>query len=186
MKNQIYLAPGTLLEYGFAEDRTFARQIPQGSDFYIFTPYGRRGNFFVDSTQTSRRDQFLANLFLPAFHLAGAHQLKTGIDLDRLSYWQDFRRTGYELYGVAGTLLSKTTFGGSGVARRPSAEMSSYLVDAWKVRSNLLLEIGVRQDWDELVRRIALSPRASFSYAPFAWTTCCSACSSAARACWTC
>ena len=167
LKNQIYLAPGTLLEYGFAQDRTFARQIPQGHDSYIFTPYGRRGNFFIDSTQTSRRDQFMANLFLPSFHLAGAHQLKTGIDLDRLNYWQDIRRTGYELYGISGNLLSKTTFGGSGVAGRASAEVSSYVVDAWKVRSNLLVEIGARQDWDELVRRIVLSPRASFSYAPF-------------------
>lgn len=167
LKNQIYLAPGTLLEYGFAEDRTFGRQIPQGRDFYIFTPYGRRGNFFVDATQRSRRDQFLGNLFLPAFHWAGAHQLKTGIDLDRLHYWQDIRRTGYELYGISRNLLTKTTFAGSGVARRASAEFSSYIVDAWKVRSNLMFEIGVRQDWDELVRRIVLSPRTSFSYAPF-------------------
>lgn len=165
-KDQIYIARGTLLELGYGENRTFARMIPKGHDLYLLTPNGRRGNFFVDSTQTSRRDQFLANLFLPSFQFRGNHQLKTGIDLDRLNYWQNIRRTGYEQYGLSGNLLRRTNFSGNGRASRPSAEFSSYVLDAWSVKANLLVEIGVRQDWDELVRRVAFSPRASFSYAP--------------------
>ena len=166
-KDQIYLSHGMLLELGFGENRTFLRQIPQGNNLYIIAPNGKQGNYFVDSTQTSRRDQFLTNLFLPAFHLAGAHQLKAGIDLDRLNYGQDIRRTGFEQIGLAGEVLRRVTFGGSGVASRPSLEMSSYLLDEWRLKPNLLLEIGIRQDWDELVRSTVLSPRAAFTYAPF-------------------
>ncbi|HZT30647.1 MAG TPA: hypothetical protein VFA33_12220 [Bryobacteraceae bacterium] len=168
VKDQIYLARNTLLELGVGEYRTFNRQIPQGQDYYQITPFGHRGNYYVDGVQTSRRDQLLANLFLPSFHLAGGHQLKLGMDLDRLAYSQDFRRTGYELFGLSGELLQRTTFAGSGVLGRPSAEVSSYVVDTWRVRPNLVLEAGARQDWDELIRHTLISPRVSFSYSPAA------------------
>jgi hypothetical protein len=168
-KDQIYLARGTLLEVGFGEDRILSRQIPKGDALYLITPNGKSGNYFVDSLQNSRRDQFLANLYLPSFHLAGRHQLKTGVDVDRLSYSQDTSRTGFEQVGLAGYLRHKTTFGGSGAFSRPSLDASSYLLDTWHLKPNLLIEGGVRQDWDELVRKVALSPRISFSYAPFSW-----------------
>ena len=171
LKDQIYLTRRTLLEVGLAQHRTFWRLIPQGEEFYRITPNGHGGNFFVDTMLASRRDQFLTNLFLPEFHLAGAHQLKVGDDLDRLNFEQNFRRTGYEIYGLGGWLIRRTTFGGSGVVRRPSLEMSSYVLDAWRIRPNLTADLGLRQDWDELVRRVVFSPRLSVAYAPFASRT---------------
>jgi len=167
LKDQIYLSRGMLLEVGFGENRTFLRQIPQGTNLFIITPNGKEGNYFVDSTQRSRRDQYLSNLFLPVFHFAGTHQFKTGIDLDRLHYGQDIRRTGFEQIGLDGELLRRVSYGGSGVATRPGFEASSYVLDEWRLKPNLLLEAGVRQDWDELVRKTVLSPRVAFSYAPF-------------------
>jgi hypothetical protein len=164
IKDQMYIARDTLLELGFGELFTFLRQIPQGDGIYVVTPNGRQGDYFLDSTQHSRRGQFFGNLFLPAFHFAGGHQFKTGFDVDRLDYSQDFTRTGYELFGVSQDLLRSVTFGGNGDFSRPSLEASSYLLDDWRVRPNLTFEIGVRQDWDELIRRAAWSPRASFSY----------------------
>jgi outer membrane receptor for ferrienterochelin and colicin len=167
IKDQIYLARGVLWEFGFAENWVYQRRIPQGHEYQIMTPFGRAGNSFLDATQNSRRDQFLSNLFLPSFQLMGSHQVKVGIDLDRLRYSQDFKRTGYELFGVNGSRLSLTTFAGSGKLATTNYETSSYVVDGWRVRPNLLLEFGVRQDWDQLIHRAAFSPRASFSYSPF-------------------
>jgi carboxypeptidase family protein len=166
-KDQIYLTRGTLLEFGFADLRTFARQIPQGHSMYLFTPSGRLGNFYVDSTQTSDRKQFLSNLFLPPVQRAGSHQLKAGIDFDRLNYSQNTRRTGFGNIGLSGDLLRRVMFQGSGLLTRPSLEFSSYVLDNWKVRPNFFVQAGVRQDWNELVRQAILSPRISFSYAPF-------------------
>ena len=167
-KDQIYLPHGALLEFGFAENRVYQRRIPQGHGYQILTPFGRRGNSFLDATQNSQRNQVLANLFLPSFQFAGRHQVKVGMDLDRLKYDQDFRRTGYELFGVNGDRLSLTTFAGSGRVHTRNYEISSYVVDAWRVKPNLLLEIGLRQDWDNLIHRASFSPRASFAYSPFA------------------
>jgi hypothetical protein len=167
LKDQIYLPHGALLELGFGEDRVFTRRIPQGHDFYQIRPLGHLGNFFTDLTQSSRRDQFLSNLFLPAFHLAGRHQLKSGFDLDRTDFHQIAIRTGFDTYGLNGALLHRTTFGGSGALSRPSFEMSSYLLDAWRIRPNLTADIGIRQDWDELVRSTVFSPRVALAWAPF-------------------
>jgi len=167
LKDQIYVARGTLLELGFAEMVTFARQIPQGIGAYIITPNGAEGYNFVDSRQHSRRGQFLGNLFFPAWKWKGAHQLKIGVDVDRLDYSQDIRRTGYDLYGVSGNLLRSVTFAGSGNLSRPSLSAASYLTDHWQVRPNLTFELGVRQDWDEILGRLLWSPRAAFSWAPF-------------------
>jgi hypothetical protein len=169
LKDQVYLARGTLLEFGFADLRTFARGIPQGQAPYVFTPNGRQGNYYVDSTQESERKQFLSNLFLPSFHWAGTHQLKTGVDIDRLVYSQDTRRTGFEDVGLAGSVLRRVSFAGSGRLERPSLEVSSYAVDTWKILPNLVLEAGIRQDWDELVRDTVFSPRVAFGYSPLHW-----------------
>ncbi len=167
VKDQIYVAHSTLLELGFAEMLTFARQIPQGEGIYIITPNSTRGYNFTDSQQNSRRSQFLTNLFLPTWHAGGRHQLKMGVDVDRQVYSQDISRTGYDLYGVSGNLLRSVIFEGSGDLSRPSLSVASFVTDHWQVRKNLFFELGVRQDWDEILRRFLWSPRAAFSYAPF-------------------
>ena len=166
-KDQVYLAKDSILEFGYAENRTFARQIPQGSDPYRMTPWGRRGNYFADSTQTASRKQWMANLFLPVLRKLGEHRFKAGMDIDRLGYWQDVRRTSFEFYGLAMNLIRRTTYLGSGQFTLPNLEASWYVVDSWKLRPNLTIEAGVRQDRDRLIRKAAFSPRASASWSPF-------------------
>jgi hypothetical protein len=166
IKDQIYFRRGALVEFGYAANHTFGREIPQGEGLYILTPEIRRGNFFVDAIRKARRDQWLANAFLPSFNAAGAHQLKVGIDLDLLRYDQNVRRTGYENYRQDGTRLNRVVFGGSGVLSGSNFEASSWIQDAWKVKRNLLFEIGLRQDWDRLVGNTNLAPRIGFAWGP--------------------
>ncbi len=167
VKDQIYLGHGAMIEFGFAQNRFFDRSIPQGNELYVLSPEGRSGNYFVDSTTTSSRDQLLVDGYFPTFSWAGTHQVKVGTDADRLDYKGDFRRTGYEQIGLAGYVLSETTFQGSGILQRPNTELSSYALDTWRLRKNLQADIGVREDWDELIRRVNISPRVAVSYAPF-------------------
>jgi hypothetical protein len=167
VKDQIYVAQGTLLELGFAETFTLARLVPFGTGVYLITPNGTQGNNFINSTEHSRRGQLLANLFLPPRRLAGTHNLKIGADIDRLTYAQGIARTGYDLYGVSSNLLRSVTFEGNGYLSRPNFSVSSYVTDHWQARKNLFLELGVREDWDEILRRFSWSPRASFSCSPW-------------------
>jgi hypothetical protein len=166
VKDQMYFTRGLLVELGYAHNRYFNRQIPRGYEVYVISPNGRSGNHFVDSSQNSSRDQFVADVYLPALHFLGTHQVKIGSDVDRLHYSASFRRSAFEQIGLTGQVLSKTTFQGSGVFHRPSAEISSYILDTWRLHSNLHAALGLRQDWDELVRQVALSPRVSLVYSP--------------------
>lgn len=167
IKDQIYLGRGSLLEAGFSTNRTFGRQIPQGHDLYSFTANGRRGNYFADGIQQSTRDQLLANYFFPSFTWAGGHQLKMGIDLDRLSYWQDVRRTGFREFRADSTIAREVLFGGNGRLGQGNYESSVYLEDTWRVRPSLLLELGIRADRDTLLRNWSGAPRVGFAWSPW-------------------
>ncbi len=166
LKDQIYFREQWLLEVGFAVNRTFGREIPQGQDLYQITPDGRRGNFFVDATRKSSRDQVLANLFAPSFDLWGEHRLKGGIDLNRLWYWQNARRTGIENYGPEFIRTRRILFGGSGLASLANYEASLYVQDSWKLRPNLIVEGGIRGDWDQILHYWTASPRIGVAWSP--------------------
>ncbi len=166
IKDQIYLGGGALFEFGYANNRTFGREIPQGHALYVLTPEGKQGNYYVDGRYKASRDQWIANMFLPSFSLWGRHQFKTGVDLDLLNYWQDVRRTGYEQYRVDNTLSRIVTFGGQGLLGRENFEVSTYFTDSWRVRENVQVDLGVRQDWDEIRRRIDVSPRVGVAWRP--------------------
>jgi hypothetical protein len=171
LKDQIYLGHGALIEFGLAQNRFFNRMVPQGTQLYVLSPEGRSGNYFVDSRTSSRRDQFLVDGYLPSFTWLGSHQVKIGGDADRLTYDANIRRTGYEEVGLGGYVLSRTTFQGSGVFERPNTQQSSYILDTWRIRKDLQADVGVRQDWDELVHDVVVSPRISLAYAPFGLTS---------------
>jgi hypothetical protein len=166
VKDQIYLTSDVLIEAGYAANRTFSREIPQGHDLYRITPDGARGNFFLDSTMKSSRDQAIANAFLPPFQLWGEHRLKTGADLNRLLHWQDIRRTGYEQLRGNYVPMRRTVFGGSGRTSLTNYEASFYIQDSWRVRPNLLVEAGFRGDWDQILHYWNVSPRTGFAWSP--------------------
>ncbi len=166
VKDQIYFSRGLLLEYGYAANRTFGRDIPQGEEMLRYTAFGKRGNHFTDSQRSASRDQILTNVFLPSFQLAGSHQIKTGADLNRTSYWQDVRRTGFEQFNEFGVRLFRTVYRGMGQLGRHNFEAASYLQDSWRVRPGLSIESGYRLDWDALVRRWSGSPRLGAVWSP--------------------
>lgn len=166
VKDQIYLAPGFFLEAGYAHNRTFGRETPLGSEPLLYTPAGRTGNWFVDASRWTTRNQWLASLLLPAFSRLGRHQIKAGIDLNGLDFRQDARRTGFERRGLEGELLRRVDFGGRGAFSQDNFEAAWYLEDSWKPAGNLLVELGLRRDWDRLVRTWSTSPRLSFAWSP--------------------
>ncbi len=166
VKDQIYLPGRALVEAGFSVNRTFGREIPQGRDLQVFTPFGRRGNHFIDATRKAAREQFLVNGFLPSFDFAGGHLIKAGIDLNRLSYWQDVRRTGFENLNEDGILIRRTEFMGSGRLSRANYESAFFVQDSWRVRPSVLLELGLRGDWDRILRRWDVAPRFGFAWSP--------------------
>ena len=141
-KDQVYFGHGALLEFGVSANRTYIRQIPQGHNLYIESPSGRSGNFFINGIQHAEREQFLTNAFLPVLHFMGEHQVKTGIDLDRVHYSQDMRRTGFEWRRSDNSPVRRVMFAGNGQFGRSNFESAAYMQDSWRVRKNVLVELG--------------------------------------------
>jgi hypothetical protein len=168
-KDQIYFGHSAIAEFGFASNRTFSRQIPHGTDLYVYTPSGRTGNYFVRGTQNAARDQALANAYLPSYNWFGVHQFKAGLDVDRLGYGQNLDRTGFEWLDVNNAPIRRVLYGGNGRLKRNNIETSAYIQDGWRVRSNVLLEVGLRSDWDRVLGNWTRSPRAGVAWSPAAF-----------------
>lgn len=166
VKDQWSFARGALVEVGYAANRTFDREIPQGGGILYITPEGRSGNAFLDATRNAGRDQLLANVFFPSFTWLGGHQLKAGIDFDALSYRQRAVRSGYTYLDESGKPVRGVVFGGSGFLHESNTEAAGYVQDSWKPRPSILVEAGLRQDWDRLTGSTAWSPRLGVSWAP--------------------
>jgi len=168
IKEQKYWGRGVLVEFGYAHNDFSAMQSPQGQNLYVLAPQGNSGNYFVSSTQGTARDQGLIKAYLPKFQFMGSHRLEAGADAAWSRYNGDFRRTGYEVFGLSGQLISETLFPAPAGFHVGDKEMSAYLLDTWRVSKQLQFNLGVRQDWDQKVTGLAWSPRLAFSWSPFA------------------
>jgi hypothetical protein len=167
VRDQVYFHGGSLLEVGYAANRTFGREIPQGPGILRFTPDGKRGNNFIDAVRVGSRDQALANYFFAPVTAAGTHRLKAGVDLNRVGYEQDVRRTGLEYCDANGAIVRRLVFGGSGAFAKSNFETSAYVQDSWRARATLLFDYGIRVDRDALVPLNSVSPRFGFGWSPW-------------------
>ncbi len=168
IKDQKYFGHGALIEFGYAHNDFFRGQSPQGQNLYVISTQGFGGNYFQNSMQTASRDQGLVQAFLPKFKFAGTHQIEVGTDADWLHYSGDFNRTGYQVLGLTGALISETLFPTPARFQVTDTELSAYVLDTWRVSKRLQFNLGVREDWDRKIADAAWSPRAAFSWSPFA------------------
>ena len=168
IKDQEYLGRGMVVEFGYAHNYFSDTQTPQGQSLYEIAPQGNSGNYFVHSAQAATRDQGLTHVYLPKLHFAGSHQLEVGADIDWLRYNADFRRTGYDVFGLSGQLISETLFPSPASFQVGDREASSFLLDTWRVSKQLQFTLGIREDWDKSLGDLAWSPRLAFSWSPLA------------------
>lgn len=178
IKDLYYLPGGALLETGFGFNRYDLSQIPRGLAPYFITPETAGGNYYFNANTQADRLQVLANLFLPPQQWHGRHDFKLGIDADRLRYDFSFLRqpisflregqtlpiTGNCLTVAPSPCSRYSEFPGAPAAEKHNVEMSGYAQDRWSLTDRLLVEYGIRYDWDEIVRRSLISPRLATTY----------------------
>jgi hypothetical protein len=180
LKDQYYFRGGALLETGFGVDQYNLTLTPQATGPYIQAPLTAGGNYYLNESALARRVQALANLYLPPHQWHGRHDIKFGTDLDRLNYDAQFLRQPISF--TSGPVQPCTTdasglpvvpaanctryavFSGGNYSTIYNAEASAYAEDRWLVTNRLLIEPGVRFDWDEILRTPLLSPRLAGTY----------------------
>jgi hypothetical protein len=170
IKDQHYFARGTLFEVGFGFNRYDLNQISRGVDPFFISPETAVGSYYLTAHTRADRWQAKSNLYLRPREWHGRHDLKVGIDLDRLRYDADYLRNpiSYLREGQpVGDCLAVTpspcsrysVFPGAPALTQHNAELSGYVQDRWLLTPRLLLEAGLRYDWDQLDRHSRLSPR---------------------------
>ena len=105
-------------------------------------------------------------LYLETRHWHGQHNVKLGIDIDRIGYDQRQTLASISYLREDGTLLRQSTFAGVSSPALHNVETGAYLQDRWALPQGLLVEAGLRFDWDEIVRRPLFSPRIAATYSP--------------------
>ncbi len=173
-KDQHYFARGALLEAAFGFNRYDLNQISRGSDPYFVSPETAGGNYYLTAHTRADRWQVASNLYLQPHEWHGRHDIKAGIDLDRLRYDANYLRNpisylreGQKLPSTGNCITVPPPSPCSRYSVFPDApaltlhntELSGYAQDRWLLSERVFLEAGLRYDWDQLVRRSLLSPR---------------------------
>jgi len=184
VKDQHYFSGGELLETGFNASQYNLALTPLGTQPYFMTLDTAGGNYYLESHTHARRWQGLSNLYLRPHYVHGRHDIKLGIDLDRIDYDAQFLRQPISFWPGQNvtTPNGKCPTNASGVPIAPSPcarysifsagnysntynfETSAYVEDRWLITDRFLLEPGLRVDWDEIVRNPLLSPRLAGTY----------------------
>jgi hypothetical protein len=169
IRDQHYFAGGALFDVGFADSRGVVREQPQGNQVFEITPYGSRGNYFVNLERHFYRRQWQANLMLPVLHAAGSHRVKVGLDFERESFHQVTERHDYRVLRTDNSLARYVTFEGSPFQERKNFAAAEYVQDQWTPREGLMIEAGLRVAWNQIVRTALWEPRVAVVWAPRRW-----------------
>lgn len=165
-RDQWRLRGGALLDTGIGVMRFRDGHEPRGDAPYEITPELAEGSYFEDLTGRSQRVEATATLYLPARRWEGMHDVQMGIDQDRIGYNQDQSRAPVSYLREDGMLERRSVFASAAPFTLHNSETGAYIEDRWQSRHGLLVEPGVRFDWDQIIRRPLLSPRLAAVYAP--------------------
>ena len=166
IKDQIYFPGGTLLQVGLAVSRGVLRDSPQGSATYVISPAGRSGNYFVDRALHNDRQQWIADLFAPTIQARGQHRIQFGADVQRSGFDQQTMRHDFLILREDGTPARRVSFTGDGRVHMRDLEAALYFQDNWTWRDGLLLNLGLRGSWNQVVRSALASPRLAVAWSP--------------------
>ncbi len=182
IKDQHYFQSGELLETGLAFSQYNVRLTPYGNIPYLVNTDTSSGSYYLADQTNASRWQLFGNLYLPPHEWHGRHDFKVGVDLDRISYDATFTRTPISylsgtnqlaapdqclmapLAGTTFTCSRYSTFTAAPLHEQYNTELSGYAEDRWAITNRLLVEPGVRLDWDQIVRQAAISPRLAGTY----------------------
>jgi hypothetical protein len=166
VRDKVSFRGGALLDLGVGAVRVRDGYEPHGSTPYAITPELPSGSYFENLTGLSERVEGTAALYLPPRHWAGQHDFKIGLDLDHVGYNENVVRAPIDYLREDGTLLRQSVFPATAPFTLHNVEVGAYLQDRWQPRKGLLVEPGLRFDWDEIIRGPLMSPRIAAVYSP--------------------
>ena len=86
--------------------------------------------------------------------------------VDHIGFDESVSRSPVSYLREDGTLLRRSTFPAQAPFTRNNFETGAYFQDRWLAHPGLLIEPGLRFDWDEIIRRPLFSPRLAATWSP--------------------
>jgi hypothetical protein len=166
IRDQHSFASGALLEVGVGVLHFRDGYEPHGDSPYELTPELPQGSFFENLVSHSQREEGRADLYLPPQHWAGRHDLRAGLSLDHIGFDENVYRAPVSYLREDRTLLRRSVFSEEAPFTRHNLETGAYVEDRWLAHPGLLIEPGLRFDWDEILRSPLFSPRIAATYSP--------------------
>jgi hypothetical protein len=166
IRDQHTFANGALMELGVGVVHFRDGYEPHGDNPYALTPELTQGSYFENLVSHSQREEGTATLYLPPRYWEGRHDLKAGVSIDHIGFDESIVQAPVSYLREDGTLLRRSVFSEQAPFTRHNVETGAYFQDRWSAHSGLLIEPGLRFDWDEILRRPLFSPRIAATYSP--------------------
>src|SRR3984893_12722940 len=166
LKDQIWLYD-TLIELGVAADGEGRDFFPQGTAPYILLVNGARGNFFERLHEHGSRVQGLFNVIAASRHWHGTHQVAAGANVAQLEFRQATARGEIQALRANGTLVRQSVFEGPANPQASNTQAGGYAQDNWSLTKRLVLQAGLRTDWERFTGSQLLEARLSGKVLPF-------------------
>ncbi len=164
--DQSTLSNGALMEYGIGFTRYHTAELPQGNATYVETPEGFSGNYFERGEARSERLQFISNIIAPTIRAWGTHEFRAGVDLDHVADVESFNRHEISIIRQNGTLSRTVNFPGNPSIEQTNSEIGVYGQDHWSLTRQIVVDPGLRLEWDRILGGARVSPRLAASYTP--------------------
>jgi hypothetical protein len=166
VRDQHSFSNGALLDAGVGMVRFRDGYEPHGTSPFQLTPELSQGSYFENLAARSQRVEGNFSLYLPPRQWHGRHDVKAGVDVDHIGFHSSVSRAPVNYLREDRTLLRQSTFPAFAPFTRHNVEAGVYLQDRWAPSRSLLVEPGLRFDWDEIIRRPVFSPRLAVVYSP--------------------
>ena len=166
VRDQIWLYD-TLIELGAAADNETLDFFPQGTAPYVLLVNGATGNFFEQLHDHDTRVQGLFNVIAASRHWHGTHQVSMGANVAGLEFRQAATRREIQALRADGTLVRQSTFAGPASPQATNTQAGGYAQDNWSLSKRLILQGGLRTDWDRFTSSAMVEPRLSGNVLPF-------------------
>jgi hypothetical protein len=145
---------------------------PQGNGEMVLTPIGNRGNYFSTQDRDAGRTQWIETWSPAQIEHRGAHDMKFGTSLMRVSEFGGSVARPIDILDLTGLLLRRIEFLGGSSFHRGDLETSVFAQDHWSLNPRLALDFGARFDRQNIAQSMRIAPRLGLAWSPLAsgWT----------------
>jgi hypothetical protein len=157
--DRFQLSPNVVIETTLASRRFEIEIMPEEEGPMIFAPQTESGRYFNSQQRDVRSLQWVEAISL-IHNWRGEHVVKVGSDLQWSRVDGGSSSRPLEVRRLDGSLAELTVFGAPTLQKAAGTEFSLFGQDRWRLGSRLTLELGLRMDRDNVVKRINWAPRA--------------------------